>query len=138
MVISLALVAITQAHQPSGRKSLGFGPKNPNAKFVTVPTRVPSFSPLKTPRDVALNFLSSVPSISPGLSLVEGLDYIIREDSYTDQRTGVSHTYIRQLWNGIEVADGDINLNILDGQVISYSDSVGLILYRNVLGFDSL
>lgn len=123
-MISLALAAVTQAHQPSGRKSLGFGPKNPNAKFVTTPTRVPSFAPLRTPRDIALNFLSSVPSIRPGLPPIEGLDFIIREDSYTDERTGVSHIYVRQLWNGIEVADGDIGLNILDGEIISYSDSV--------------
>ncbi|KAF8315785.1 Fungalysin metallopeptidase-domain-containing protein [Cantharellus anzutake] len=119
----LALAATALAHQPSSRKSLGFGPKNPLVKFVTNPARVPSFVPLTTPRDVAVNFLTSIQAARPGSPNVEGLDYVIRDDSYTDERTGVSHIYVRQLWNGVEVADGNINLNIMDGEVISYSDS---------------
>jgi hypothetical protein len=35
-----------------------------------------------------------------------------------DEWTGVTHVYVRQLVNGLEVADGNINLNIRDGNVI--------------------
>ncbi|KAF8335418.1 Fungalysin metallopeptidase-domain-containing protein [Cantharellus anzutake] len=121
--IYVTLAAAAVAHQPSARKSLGFGPENPTAKFLTHPAHVPSFAHLNTPRDVALNFLTTLPSVRPGLPLVEGLDFIIRDDSYTDERTGVSHIYVRQLWNGVELSDGDIHLNILSDEVISYSDS---------------
>jgi extracellular elastinolytic metalloproteinase len=55
-------------------------------------------------------------------------DFVIREDSYQDKNTGVSHVYLRQVVNGLEVIDGDINLNILDGKVISFGDS----FYRGV------
>jgi len=50
--------------------------------------------------------------------------YKIRKDSYTDKNTGVTHVYVRQLVNGLEVADGDMNINIKDGMVISYGNSV--------------
>ena len=52
-------------------------------------------------------------------------NYYIRKDSYTDTKSGISHIYIRQLVDGLEVADGDINLNIRDGKVLSYGNSVG-------------
>ncbi|CAE6475211.1 unnamed protein product [Rhizoctonia solani] len=49
--------------------------------------------------------------------------YFIRKDSYTDENTGISHLYIRQVVNGLEVADGNINLNIRNGRVLSYGNS---------------
>jgi len=55
-------------------------------------------------------------------SLTDG-DFVIRPDSYTDKATGTSHVYVRQLVNGLEVADGNINLNIVDGKVVSFGDS---------------
>jgi hypothetical protein len=39
------------------------------------------------------------------------------KDSYTDKNTGVTHIYVRQLVNGLEVTDGDMNINIKDGVV---------------------
>jgi extracellular elastinolytic metalloproteinase len=56
------------------------------------------------------------------LGLHEEMFYI-REDSYRDTTTGVSHIYLRQIVNGVEVSNADINLNILDGKVISFGDS---------------
>jgi extracellular elastinolytic metalloproteinase len=50
--------------------------------------------------------------------------FIIRKDSYTDKNMGVTHVYVRQVVNGIEVADGDMNINVKDGMVLSYGDSV--------------
>ena len=44
--------------------------------------------------------------------------------SYTDARTGITHIYAKQLLNGFEVSDGDINLNIdRNGNVISWGSS---------------
>ncbi len=44
--------------------------------------------------------------------------------SYTDVHTGVTHIFARQLLNGLEVSDGDINLNIdRDGRVLSFGNS---------------
>ncbi|QRV73255.1 extracellular metalloproteinase MEP [Ceratobasidium sp. AG-Ba] len=50
--------------------------------------------------------------------------YYIRDDSYTDQNTGISHTYVRQIVGGLEVADGNININIRNGCVLSYGSSI--------------
>lgn len=44
--------------------------------------------------------------------------------SYTDSRTQITHVYARQLINGFEVGDGDINVNIdRDGRVLSWGNS---------------
>ena len=56
-----------------------------------------------------------------------GSSYKIRPDSYTDKNTGVTHAYVRQLVNGLEVVDGDMNINIKDGMVISYGNSVCIL-----------
>lgn len=121
--LSLAFAAVSVAHS-TGRKSLGHGPKLPHAKYVTDVPRVPSFAPLMKPQDVALLYLNTIISEGTDSIPVEGRDFIFRDDSYTDDRTGVTHLYVRQVVNGIEVADGDINLNIMDGHVLSYGDSV--------------
>ena len=122
---SLVLAASTLAHAPSSRKSLAFGPERSHARFVTNVPRVHSFAPLSN-KDVALRHLSTILADGSGASPVEGRDFIIRDDSYTDDSTSVTHLYVRQVVNGIEVADADISLNIYNGQVISYGDSVCL------------
>ncbi|KAG5219773.1 Fungalysin/Thermolysin Extracellular metalloproteinase [Salix suchowensis] len=63
------------------------------------------------PFEVATAFLGDLLSGQTGLNS----RYKIRKDSYTDANTGVTHVYVRQMVNGLEVADGDINLNIKDG-----------------------
>ena len=81
------------------------------------------------PLDVARIFINDV------LSTQHGLSYRIRKDSYTDKNTGVTHVYVRQLVNGLEVTDGDMNINIKNGVVLSYGTSVCLQpihLYRLV------
>lgn len=108
----------THSHGPSQRKSLAFGPHHPHATFVTDPVPLAgSFATTsKDPFKVARSYVDS---------LVSSVDteYVVRPDSYTDKNTGVTHVYFRQLINGLEVADGNINLNIFNGQVISYGDS---------------
>ncbi|QRV88152.1 extracellular metalloproteinase MEP [Ceratobasidium sp. AG-Ba] len=53
-----------------------------------------------------------------------GFEYYIRNDSYTDSNTGISHIYVRQIIDGIEVADGNVNINIRNGRVLSYGSSI--------------
>ncbi|KAF8317375.1 hypothetical protein DL93DRAFT_2226339 [Clavulina sp. PMI_390] len=105
------------------RKSLSHGPQLPHARFVTEVPRVASFVPLTAPRDVAKLHLGEILKREDGYIPVEGVDYFIREDSYEDDHTGVAHFYVRQIINGLEVADADISLNIKDGHVLSYGDS---------------
>ena len=99
------------------RKSLGFGPINPNAVFHSTPTLSYFSSFITDPFDLAHHFIQSLNPTS---------SYHIRKDSYTDPLTGVSHIYVRQLINGLEVVDGDININIKDSTVLSYGNSVCL------------
>ncbi|KAG9106065.1 Fungalysin/Thermolysin Extracellular metalloproteinase 5, partial [Ceratobasidium sp. 392] len=110
-LLSIAFLASATAH--STRKSLGFGPSHPTARYVTEPQITGSFAAHTDPFDVARAFLQSYTDS----------DYFIREDSYTDKTTGVTHVYVRQRVDGLEVANGDINLNIRDGIVMSYGDS---------------
>ena len=127
---SLALVGLlgsTLAHDGSisRRKTMGFGPVHPHAKFYTNPV-----SSLKAsfvganPYIVARSFVATL--LEDQLSGDNG--FTLRKDSYTDQATGVTHVFFRQMINGIEVADGDINVNVKDGAVISYGDSVSVVL----------
>jgi extracellular elastinolytic metalloproteinase len=99
---------------------MGFGPAHPHAVFRTIPVVPRGLTPLSDPFAVAVDFVEDL----LGNQLAADNTYTVREDSYTDKNTGVSHVYIRQIINGIEVADGDLNVNVKDGIVISYGDSV--------------
>lgn len=123
-VLLLASVGLVLAQ----RKSLGHGPQLPHAKFVTEVPHVASFAPLKTPADVAKLHLSEILRRPDGYVPIPGVDYFFREDSYEDDSTGVTHLYIRQLVNGLEVADADITMNIKDGHLLSYGDSVSFVV----------
>jgi extracellular elastinolytic metalloproteinase len=107
------------------RKSLGFGPVHPHAVFRSSPYQIvtngflPS-SPQSDPIEVARRFVQD----HLDGRLTPHNTFTIRKDSYTDKNTGVTHVYVRQVVNGIEVADGDINVNVKDGMVLSYGDSV--------------
>ncbi|KAF7795913.1 hypothetical protein EIP86_007080 [Pleurotus ostreatoroseus] len=107
--------------EPRRRKTMGFGPELPHSVFATGDVAsVSSFSTdASCPFAVAKQFVTQLTADarSPGAS------FYIRDDSYTDKRTGITHIYVRQLMYGIEVADADINLNIKDGRVLSYGDS---------------
>jgi len=106
------------------RKTLGFGPAHPHAVFHSSPysSQANGFTPMDPsldPLDVARLFVGDVLAVSSS----DGKSYKIRHDSYTDKATGVTHVYVRQLVNGLEVVDGDMNINIKDGVVISYGNS---------------
>ncbi|KAH9849143.1 Fungalysin metallopeptidase-domain-containing protein [Lenzites betulinus] len=106
------------SHHLSRRKTLSFGPVLPHASYHTNPVYHASLMRAsEDPFEVAKLFVDDLVRDIPGS------DFVIRKDSYTDEATGVSHVYVRQYINGIEVADGDINLNIKDGVILSYGDS---------------
>jgi extracellular elastinolytic metalloproteinase len=125
-VLLAGLAAVSgAAPQSSRRKSLGFGPILPHAVFKSsaggVPTPFVGFlSGFADPFDVARTFVEDL----LGDQLSPDSTFFFREDSYTDKNTGVTHVYVRQLVNGIVVADGNINVNVLGGRVISYGNSV--------------
>jgi extracellular elastinolytic metalloproteinase len=124
IVASLAGNVLSHKHGDNSvrrRKSLGFGPEHPHAVFRTDgPYRVTNgFMPLHPhPFVVAELFLQELIANE----LIE-YSYYIRDDSYTDSNTGVTHVYVRQLVNGLEVADGDININVKGDEVLSYGNS---------------
>ncbi|PWZ01897.1 hypothetical protein BCV70DRAFT_198178 [Testicularia cyperi] len=80
------------------------GPKTPNAVAVRLAKHLLGYDDAKAPA---------------------GHDFYVRPDSYTDPSSGISHYYIRQLVNGLEVSDGDLNLNISpDGKILSFGSSL--------------
>ena len=124
--VTLALLGLAAAlPEPQRRKSLSFGPVLPHARFDTsayqpVPASLyaGSINVHVDPLEVAKSFLDS------HVDLDNGVSYVIRGDSYTDKATGVTHVYARQVIQGVHVADGNINLNIKNGVILSYGDSV--------------
>ncbi|KAI1320034.1 Fungalysin/Thermolysin Extracellular metalloproteinase 5 [Mortierella claussenii] len=67
-----------------------------------------------TPERVALDFVEEKLTTS---------DYIVK-NAYTSKHNGVTHVYLRQRIDGLEVINGDINVNVdKHGNVISYGDS---------------
>jgi extracellular elastinolytic metalloproteinase len=142
-VLSASIVALAMAgvfaHAPASgdsntsmgrrRKTLGFGPELPHAVFKTekqVPAFVtPAFTP-ENPYVAAELFVRNVLKKDNVRFDDRASDYVLRGDSYHDKRIGVTHAYFRQYINGIEVVDANINVNVKDGKVISYGDSVRL------------
>ena len=132
VVASLAGYVYGHRHAPlSGlrRKSLGFGPEHPHAVFRSSPYQIQTNGflppdPSLPAVEVARLFIEDLLVGRP-----EGSSYEIRKDSYTDKSTGVTHVYVRQLVNGLEVADGDMNINVKGGMVISYGNSVCRLLH---------
>ena len=132
------------------RKSLAFGPTHSHASFELIDDAVvgQGLGTMDT-IEVAKMFISERLNITEGegfylrgdVSHCLGRDFPCgasttnwhtmvaknvtnTEQTYTDVRTGITHVYARQLLNGLEVSDGDINLNIdRDGRVISWGNS---------------
>ncbi|KAL7422859.1 hypothetical protein Q5752_002156 [Cryptotrichosporon argae] len=105
------------------RKSLSFGPAHAHASFDIVDPATQVAATLFTDEPVDARAVAAR-FIADRLGKAEGEGFYIREDTHTDARTYVTHVYARQLLNGLEVSDGDINLNIdRDGRILSIGDS---------------
>ena len=126
LAAGLAGTLASSAHPPVGprRKSMGFGPELPHAVFNTSPVQTLELSAAgrNSPFETAEAFVNHLLRRDGQLS--SSSHYELRDDSYTDDKTGVTHVYFRQKINGLDVADGLINVNVKDGLVISYGDSV--------------
>ncbi|KAF9916182.1 Fungalysin/Thermolysin Extracellular metalloproteinase 5 [Lobosporangium transversale] len=62
-------------------------------------------------------------------------DYVVK-NAYTSKHNGVTHVYLRQVINGLEVVNGDINVNVdKDGNVISFGDSFYKGNHNNIDSF---
>src|ERR1700754_404235 len=132
-LVFLALLLATSSNAlhshpegPKTRKTLGFGFDKFHSRFVTLPKRSSfrnSFvaTPSRDPFETANQFVSSL------LPNDEEYSYRIRRDSYTDPSTGVTHVYAKQTYRGLDVVDGDMNINILDGSIISYGNGVSVL-----------
>jgi len=124
LVLSLTACSAFALHAPGpSRKSLSFGPVLPHAHFVLNPPSSSSLAASRAesdPRKVAIDFVNE---LSTSFAQ-DGHSYWLRDDSYTDSASGVSYFYFRQLVRDFEVADGNINVNVYNGKVISYGDSV--------------
>ena len=130
--ISLALLGLMGsafAHQSpvSRRKTMVFGPVHPYSKFHTNPIPLAKASlSSPNPYDIARNYITNTLQDQHA----ETNYFVLRKDSYTDKATGVTHVFFRQMVNGLEVADGDINVNVKDGAIISYGDSVSFLVQQ--------
>lgn len=126
---SLALVgllgtAIAHESPVTRRKTMGFGPVHPHARFHTGPISSAKASFLNSnPYEVAGDFVKAL--LKEQHSGDNG--FALRKDSYTDKATGITHVFYRQIINGIEVVDGDMNVNVKNGAVISHGDSVSTV-----------
>jgi Fungalysin/Thermolysin Propeptide Motif len=124
VLLGLLGSATAHGHPITRRKTMGFGPVHPHAKFHTSPVSFAQASVFSSdPYEIARSFVTGL--LQDQLSADNG--FTLRKDSYTDKATGVTHVFFRQMVNGIEVADGDINVNVLGNTVISYGDSVSVV-----------
>src|SRR6266542_29310 len=101
-----------------------FGPELHHRSYIvpaSLKTTGPSFNALTAPnrelsaREIAIRFVKE--------SLHPYSDFIIK-NIYKSEHNGVTHVYFRQVVNGLQVTNGDLNINIDKfGRVISYGDS---------------
>lgn len=91
-------------------------PNSPgNVQFLTGPNQ-------GAPLDIALDYIRKNRTL---LSLT-GADIadMIVTDQYTSDHNGVTHIYLRQRFNGIEVINGNININVAaDGSIMNLGNS---------------
>lgn len=119
----LSVLAVAHA-TPRFRKTLSFGPVLPHARFEIEPVKTLRAGSSHGPMTVAHDFLASMGHTPVDLSNAPQSAYIIRNDSYLDKNTRVTHVFVEQYIGGVQVDNGNINLNIKDGRVLSYGDSV--------------
>ena len=74
------------------------------------------------PLGIALKYLQQNKNLL-GLTGADLLDIVVT-DQYTDEYNGITHIYLQQRYKGIEVANGNLNINIaIDGSVINLGHS---------------
>ena len=113
------LTAAARIHTP------GFGPTPVNTVYSTKTIARSGTEFVSSPRDTALAFAKKQ------FNLKEG-DYVVKR-AYKTAHSGVTHVYLRQVHQGTEVANGDMNINVdKNGNILSYGSSF-LPITRDVL-----
>ena len=141
---------ISPRPQDPSRKSLAWGPEHQHKVFADVEAANNEAAPFrrgadstrkqayaaaihyvnaevgpKTPNAVATRLAKHLLGYNNEGLAPSGHDFYIRPDSYTDPSSGISHYFVRQLVNGLEVADGDLNINISpEGKILSFGSSL--------------
>jgi hypothetical protein len=112
-VLACALVAAAV----TSHSTLTFEPTVPRVS-VKRPAFVPAASAAGS--DLPRPLLTAVQFVK---SWVPGAEFVVK-DFYVTKRTGVAHAYLRQVVNGLEVANGDANVNVdAKGAISSASHS---------------
>lgn len=117
-LLAACLFTSTSAHRRS------FGPALPHQRFVHKVQDTP------LPYD---SFFLTAPTARPASDVVSGFlakefalsqDDFFTKNMYKSHHNKVTHVYLRQIVNGLEVVNADMNLNIdKDGRIISYGSS---------------
>ncbi|KAG0333010.1 Fungalysin/Thermolysin Extracellular metalloproteinase 5 [Podila humilis] len=112
-----AMLAVASAHRSRVEP---FGPELAHTQFVTHshesfgPTAALFVGDPTDPIKVATDFVERQLTSS---------GYVIK-NSYTSASNGITHVYLRQMVDGLEVVNGNININVdRDGKIVSYGDS---------------
>ncbi|KAG0265214.1 Fungalysin/Thermolysin Extracellular metalloproteinase 5 [Mortierella polycephala] len=115
LVAMVAVASTTTAHRANVRP---FGPGLAHQEFIVSTPTEPGHAFVAT---------STLLSQKAATDFVENhltsSDYIVK-NAYSTKHNGVTHVYLRQRINGLEVVNGDINVNVdRHGRIISYGDS---------------
>lgn len=112
-----SLSAAAQSDGPQREEAPGFQMRGPTpqqageARFVTGPNDGEAL-------DIALNYIRRN-TRALGLTGADTRDVIVT-DQYTSAHNGVTHIYLRQRYDGIEVHNADMNINVAaDGSIIN-------------------
>src|SRR3954454_12244082 len=106
------------------RSKGNFGPELIHRSYVvpnSIHTTKPSIDALTSPneelsaQEIAIKFVKE--------NLHPYADFVIK-NIYKSDHNGITHVYFKQIVNGLEVVNSDLNVNIdIFGRVISYGDS---------------
>lgn len=98
-----------------------FGDSPPRHDFLDV-TDYRTGPSRDSPLEIAVNYLNSQANVT-GLS-ADDLASLVVTDQYVSRHTGITHLYLRQVFDGKEIADAEVHANVArDGRLISLFSS---------------
>lgn len=100
--------AVLHQKGTTGRKSLGFGPHHSPHRTFTSKEYVHQASTLSHPISKHEIFESAL-KLAKQVTGAGASTFFVRSDSYMDTTSGLTYVYIKQLINGLQVEDGDLN-----------------------------
>lgn len=119
VLIAAAIVALGSAHSPAPNR-ISFVPDVSREYHVNVVNG--TLRPFTAPAVDRFDAVSLAKEFARSV-IRQNADFIVK-DHYTTQHNSVTHVYLRQVVNGLEVLNGDMNINIdSTGQVLSFGKS---------------